>query len=64
MLSKCAERNGKDWDKQLPFVLFAYRATEQASTGESPFYLLYGRDPQLPSESTLTAPTTPYMVDM
>ena len=64
MLSKCAEKNGKDWDKQLPYVLFAYRATIQESTKESPFYLLYGRDPRLPSECALTVPTTPYMVDL
>ena len=64
MLSKCAEKNGKDWDKQLPYVLFAYRATIQESTKESPFYLLYGRDPRLPSECALTVPTSPYMVDL
>ena len=59
MLSKCAEKNGKDWDKQLRYVLFAYRASVQESTKESPFYLLYGRDPRLPSECALTVPTTP-----
>ena len=64
MLSKCAEKNGKDWDKQLPYVLFAYRASVQESTKESPFYLLYGRDPRLPSECALTVPTTPYMIDL
>ena len=64
MLSKCAKKNGKDWDKQLPYVLFAYRASVQASTKESPFYLLYGRDPRLPSECALTVPTTPYMIDL
>lgn len=45
-----------EWDERLPYVLFAYRATVQASTGESPFFLLYGRDPQLPTELAL-APT-------
>ena len=34
---------GKDWDKLLPFVLFAYREVPQASTGFSPFELVYGR---------------------
>ena len=64
MLSKCAEKNGKDWDKQLPYALFAYRASVQESTKESPFYLLYGRDPRLPSECALTVSTTPYMIDL
>ena len=36
------------WDKQLPLFLFAYRTTIQESTRESPFSLLYGRDPRLP----------------
>ena len=43
MLRKlCAERP-KDWDRYLPAVLFAYREVPQASTGFSPFELLYGR---------------------
>lgn len=33
---------GRDWDKWLPFLLFAYREVPQASTGFSPFELLYG----------------------
>ncbi len=37
-------------------MLFAYRASLQASTGESPFFLLYGRDPQLPTETILSPP--------
>ena len=53
MLAKTAERGGRDWDLCLPYVLFAYRASEQQSTRESPFYLLYGRDPRLPSEAML-----------
>ena len=45
MLAKSVEQGGKDWDRRLPFVLFAYRASQQQSTLESPFFLLYGRDP-------------------
>ena len=48
MLKK-VEQNGKDWDSHLPFVLFAYRASIQESVRESPFYLLYGRNPRLPT---------------
>ena len=43
MLRKCAKEEGKDWDKLLPYLLFAYREVPQASTGFSPFELLYGR---------------------
>ena len=56
MLSKTAKQNGKDWDNCLPFILFAYRSSPQTSTGESPFYLLYGRDPKLPTEAVLCPP--------
>ncbi|XP_055367899.1 uncharacterized protein LOC129604626 [Betta splendens] len=42
MLRKFVVDTGKDWDKWLPFVLFAYREVPQASTGFSPFELLYG----------------------
>lgn len=55
MLSKTAQANGKDWDRRLPYVLFAYRSSPQSSTGESPFHLLYGRDPQLPTDAALSA---------
>lgn len=35
---------GRDWDQWLPHLLFAYREVTQASTGISPFELLYGHD--------------------
>ena len=44
MLRKAATEEGKDWDKLVPYLLFAYREVPQASTGFSPFELLYGRD--------------------
>ena len=43
MLRKVVAKEGKDWDKLLPYLLFAYREVPQASTGFSPFELLYGR---------------------
>ena len=43
MLKKTAVEEGKDWDELIPYVLFAYREVPQASTGFSPFELLYGR---------------------
>lgn len=56
MLLKTVKSGGQDWDVRLPYVLFAYRATMQHSTGESPFFLLYGQDPQLPTEAALCPP--------
>ncbi|KAL5484320.1 hypothetical protein EMCRGX_G020794 [Ephydatia muelleri] len=44
MLRKSGTDGGKEWDKKIPYLLFAYREVPQASTGFSPFELLYGRD--------------------
>ena len=63
MISKVAQSFGRDWDRHLPYLLFAYRASVHESTKESPFHLLYGRDPWLPSETTLNQPSSPYVVD-
>ena len=49
MLTKLVEKKGRNWDTLLGPVLMAYRTTPQVSTGESPFYLLYGRDAKLPT---------------
>ena len=55
MLAKKVKRkNGRDWDVQLPYVLFAYCTSPHESTGESPFFLMYRRDPVLPTTDMLT----------
>ena len=41
MLAKAGDRFGQDWDKHLPYVLYAYRVSVQDSTKESPFFLLF-----------------------
>ena len=63
MISKVAESSGKDWDRHLPFLLFAYRTSVHDSTRESPFYLLYGRDAHIPSEAISNTKVSPYLVD-
>ena len=49
MLAKVVTKNGKDWDKLLGPVLFAYRTAPQASSGETPFSLVYRRDARVPT---------------
>ena len=44
LLRKSVDKEGKDWDKMIPYLLFAYREVPQSSTGFSPFELLYGRE--------------------
>ena len=43
MLKKFSADEPDAWDRYLPYLLFAYREVPQASTGFSPFELLYGR---------------------
>ena len=50
MLAKTIEHGGTDWDQRLPFALFAYRASQQQSILESPFFYFMGE--------TLTFPLT------
>ncbi len=56
MLAKSVEKNGRDWDTRLPYVLFAYRASLEVSTTESAFFLFLGRDPRLSTEAALCSP--------
>ena len=49
MLKK-SECDIKCWDKQLKYLLFAYRDTPHCVTGFSPFTLLFGRDVKGPLE--------------
>ena len=56
-LSMYVSSHQKDWDRHIPMVLFAYRVSPHASTGESPFYLLYGHEPRLPVDAALLSPS-------
>ncbi|KAJ1185375.1 hypothetical protein NDU88_002168 [Pleurodeles waltl] len=46
LLRKSISEAGKDWEKKLPLVLYAIGTHVQASTGHSPFELLFGRQPR------------------
>jgi len=62
MLAKLVAKGGHDWDSLLGPVLFAYRITLHSSTGRTPFYLLYGRNPQLPTSLDFNLPVVKYPV--
>ena len=44
MLRKMIGEEGQDWDKLVPYILFAYREVSQSSMGFSPFEMVNGRD--------------------
>ena len=44
MLRMTADKEGNDWDRYIPYLLFAYKEVPQASMGFSPFELLFGSD--------------------
>ena len=46
MLRKVIDKDGKNWDCMLPYLMFAIREVPQASLGFSPFELVYGRHPR------------------
>ena len=58
MLSKFCDENRSDWYHLVPFLLCAYQATANASTGCSPNLLMLGRETNLPVD--LMFPTVEY----
>ncbi|KAL2102145.1 hypothetical protein ACEWY4_001313 [Coilia grayii] len=43
----------RDWAACLPHVLFCYNTTPHQATGESPHFLMFGQEPQLPVDFLL-----------
>ena len=52
MLRMYVQRNAQEWDCYLAPLEFAYNNATQASTGYSPFYLMNGDHPRVPSVLT------------
>ena len=52
-LKKLCEKDPTNWDKYLNQVLASCRITPNLATAESPFFLVYGRDPNLPLHQRL-----------
>ena len=55
ILSKFLTSN-EEFDDLLPAACFCYNTSKHSTTGETPFYLIFGRDPIFPAELILTAP--------
>ena len=52
-LKKLFEKDPSNWDKYINQVLVSYRVTPNLATAESPFFLVYGIDPNLPLHQLL-----------
>ena len=52
-LKKLCEKDPSNWDQYLNQVLVSYRVTPNLATVETPFFLVYGRDQNLPLHQLL-----------
>ena len=52
-LKKLCEKDPSNWDQYLNQVLASYGITPKLATAEMPFFLIYGRDPNLPLHQLL-----------
>jgi hypothetical protein len=59
MLRSCVDFEQRNWDELLPVVELAINSAKQASTGHSPFFLLYGRDVALPIDHAIASLQSP-----
>ena len=50
MLTMYSHNNPESWCEYLPYAIFAYNTSLQASIKETPFFVMYGRDPIEPSD--------------
>jgi transposase InsO family protein len=51
MIAKLTEERDDDWDELLPWSLACYRSTPSVVTGDTPFFLMHGRDPYFPIDT-------------
>ena len=60
MLAKCVLDHGRDWDLHVGTVALAYNSSIHDTTGQSPFFLVHGREPNLPTDVIYGPPTPMY----
>ena len=52
-VKKLCENDPANWDKYINQVLASYRITPNLATTESPFFLVYSKDPNIPLHQLL-----------
>jgi hypothetical protein len=50
LLTKLISENRTDWDEHLFIVLFSYRTTYKVAIGYTPYQLVYGLHPLMPTK--------------
>jgi len=55
LLKKFVSSNKRDWDEKLGECLWAYRTTVRTSTGNTPFFLVYGCEAVIPLEIQMSS---------
>ena len=60
MMTNYINETHTDWDIIMPKIIFAHNTSVQASTLETPFYLLYLRDPKYPIEAEFSEEPRPF----
>ena len=54
MIGQYVNQEHTDWDRFLPFLVFAYNTSANETTGYSPYFLLHGFEPKLGIELQLS----------
>jgi len=61
--SMVVKADQRDWVAWVPYVTFAYQTSVHDATNETPFYLMYGRDPNIPVDDFVSAQSVRYGED-
>jgi len=56
MLGKVVQTHQTDWPSHVPFVVNAYSTMTHSSTNYTPFFLMFGREQQIPLDILLCPP--------
>jgi len=62
-LSYYVEQSQRDWDQWIPYVVSAYNSIPHTSTNETPYFLMFGQDYNMPMEDILTPRRIPTNLD-
>src|SRR5580693_1920207 len=56
MLVKYVDFHQTDWDVWTPYMVFAYNTSNQATTHYTPFFLVHGREAEMPMDQAIANP--------